>query len=163
MNPRIVREAGPTDPTLPVIAFIGKGDKLRGLLCSFAIHLDTVGGTEWSADAPYTVEQSLQRSLGGDVHIQYATGACGDVNHLDVRSRSPQGGHTEAAKIGTRLAGAVLRHRAEWKGLLGTGLHATSETVVFEPATHTEERLAWAHQMIQRVIDKNPPNFMEMV
>ncbi len=36
-------------------------------------------------------------------------GCCGDVNHIDVRKAFPQKGHEEAARIGTRLAGAVLR------------------------------------------------------
>ena len=37
---------------------VPRGDRSHGGLVNFAMHLDTVGGTEYSADYPYFVEQS---------------------------------------------------------------------------------------------------------
>ncbi|MFM8215463.1 MAG: hypothetical protein ACKN82_12570, partial [Pirellula sp.] len=108
LNPNIVREAGPTDDALPFVAFYDEPGKIAGLLSSFAIHLDTVGGSQWSADMPYTIQESLSKVFPG-AHLQYATGTCGDINHIDVRSANRQGGHQEAARIGTRLAASILR------------------------------------------------------
>jgi hypothetical protein len=163
MNPRIVRVAGPTDDGLPMIACFDRDRRIAGFLSSFAIHLDTVGGTEWSADMPFAFQESLTNALGADAHIQYATGCCGDVNHIDVRSPVPQGGNLEAARIGTRLAGAVLRHWSSLRPVSDVRLHASAEKVRLRTAAHSAERSLWSKQMIQRVLDKNPPEFMEMV
>jgi len=163
LNPRIVREAGPTDDSLPMIAMFDEEKRVAGLLCSFAIHLDTVSGTQWSADMPFTLQQCLQRVFGETSHMQYATGCCGDVNHIDVRHGQRQGGHTEAARIGTRLAGAVLRSWDHLVPATDCRLHATSEIVLLPASSHSEDRSRWAHDVLTRVAGKEPPPFMEMV
>ncbi len=163
LNPRIVREAGPTDDKLPMVAFYNKESDLCGLLSNFSIHLDTVGGTQWSADMPFALEQSLQRVFGEKCHLQYATGCCGDVNHIDVRHAFSQKGHPEAARIGTRLAGAVLR---SWNSLTLTSanrLHATKAIVKLPLAQHSPDRVAWAHSVSERADNEKQPPFMEMV
>ncbi len=163
LNPRIVREAGPTDDKLPMIAFYNKEGELSGLLSNFSIHLDTVGGTQWSADMPFALEQSLKKVFGENCHLQYATGCCGDVNHIDVRHAFSQKGHTEAARIGTRLAGAVLR---SWNSLTSTSanrLHATKVIVKLPLAQHSADRVAWANSISERANNEKQPPFMEMV
>lgn len=163
LNPRIVREAGPTDDKLPMIAFYNQEGELSGLLSNFSIHLDTVGGTQWSADMPFALEQSLKKVFGEKCHLQYATGCCGDVNHIDVRHAFSQKGHTEAARIGTRLAGAVLR---SWNSLTSTSanrLHATKVIVKLPLAQHSADRVAWANSISERANNEKQPPFMEMV
>ena len=137
LNPRIVREAGPTDEGLPFVAFFSKDRILSGLHSNFSIHLDTVGGTQWSADMPYTLEQSLSKVFGPKCHLQYATGCCGDINHIDVRHAFDQKGHTEAARIGTRLAAAVLRSWNDLTPISSNRLHA-STAIVKLPLAHTQ-------------------------
>jgi hypothetical protein len=163
LNPRIVREAGPTDDALPMVAFFGKNERALGLLCNFSIHLDTVGGTQWSADMPYTLEQCLARALGPECHVQYATGTCGDINHVNVRSAMPQKGHEESARIGTRLAGAVLRAWTELAESSSSRLRASSEMVTVPLATHSKDRIQWAEGIANRANDEKPPAFREMV
>jgi neutral ceramidase len=163
LNPRVVREAGPTDDSLPMVAFYGKDERVAGLLTNFSIHLDTVGGTQWSADMPYSLEQSLSRVFGGDCHFQYTTGCCGDVNHIDVRHAFPQKGHEEAARIGTRLAGAVLRGLNDLAPIQSTRLHATNASLSIPLAQHTKERVEWANGIAERANDEKPPAFREMV
>ncbi len=109
MNPNIVREAGPTDDQLPFLFFSKSPEQIVGVLANYSIHLDTVGGTQWSADMPSSFERILQQVHGQACHVQYSTGCCGDVNHIDVRTSLPQKGHGEAARIGARLCGALLR------------------------------------------------------
>ncbi len=162
-NPRIVREAGPTDDQLPIIAFYNKGGALAGLHSNFSIHLDTVGGTQWSADMPFTLEQSLGRVFGANCHLQYSTGCCGDVNHIDVRHAFEQKGHTEAARIGTRLAGAVLRNWQTLQSVASNRLHVTNEVVELPLAKHSADRIEWAKSVSERANDEKPPQFMEMV
>ncbi len=162
-NPRIVREAGPTDDRLPMIAFYDQQGTLNGLICNFSIHLDTVGGTQWSADMPFTLEQSLERVFGPKCHMQYSTGCCGDVNHIDVHHAFEQKGHTEAARIGTRLAGAVLRNWQSLKPSASNRLHVSNELVKLPLAKHSADRIEWANSISERATLDTPPPFMEMV
>ncbi|XZE36659.1 neutral/alkaline non-lysosomal ceramidase N-terminal domain-containing protein [Pirellulaceae bacterium SH501] len=163
LNPKIVREAGPTDSTLPVVAFYGEDSKLLGLLSNFSIHLDTVGGTQWSADMPYAMLRSLQEVTGDKCHLQYSTGCCGDVNHIDVRKAFPQKGHEEAARIGTRLAGAALRTLPSLGAAQGAKLHATSTLVTLPAAKHAQQRVAWAKEIADRSQKTPQPPFRDMV
>ena len=162
-NPRIVREAGPTDDNLPMVAFYSKSGELSGLLSNFSIHLDTVGGTQWSADMPFTLEQSLSKVFGATCHLQYATGCCGDVNHIDVRNSFNQKGHTESARIGTRLAGAVLRSWNSLTPITSSRLHATNAVVKLPLAKHPTDRIEWAKSVSERANNEKQPPFMEMV
>ena len=163
LTPNIVREAGPTDDSLPFVAFYDEPGKLAGLLSSFAIHLDTVGGTEWSADMPYTIQECLNKVFGSEAHLQYATGACGDINHIDVRSGNRQGGHQEAARIGTRLAGAILRSWNRLQPVTSNRLAASQKIVRVPVYHHSPERSQWAKGILSKMSDKSLPPFMEMV
>ncbi|MFM8573246.1 MAG: hypothetical protein ACKOAU_16740 [Pirellula sp.] len=163
LNPNIVREAGPTDDALPFVALYDEPGKLGGLLSSFAIHLDTVGGTEWSADMPYTIQESLLKVFGPEAHLQYATGACGDINHIDVRTGNRQGGHQEAARIGTRLAASILRSWNEQRSIASNRLAASHQIVRVPVNPHSSERSVWAKGVLAKMNDKPLPPFMEMV
>ena len=83
-SPDVVRAAGPIDPEIGILAFRDLRDaQPLGVLTNFALHLDTVGGTLWSADYPYYIEQSVRNSLGEDVVSIFGIGCCGDINHSD--------------------------------------------------------------------------------
>lgn len=171
LNPRIVREAGPTDDRLPMVGFYNQQRELTGLVSNFSIHLDTVGGTQWSADMPFALEQALGKVFGPKCHLQYSTGCCGDVNHIDVRNGFDQKGHAEAARIGTRLAGAVLRSLNSLQPTTGTRLHATKQIVKLPLANYSsdrqkpasQERIEWAKSISERASSDKPAPFMEMV
>jgi hypothetical protein len=86
-QPDVVRAAGPIDPEVGVALVRSAADRRPlALLSNFALHLDTVGGTLWSADYPYYIEQSVREVLGKDLVSVFGTGCCGDINHVD-RSR----------------------------------------------------------------------------
>ena len=59
---------------------------LAGLV-NFTLHLDTIGGTQYAADYPYYVEQTLRETLGQDFVLLFGNGTCGDINHIDVTSK----------------------------------------------------------------------------
>jgi Neutral/alkaline non-lysosomal ceramidase, N-terminal len=83
-NPDVLRAAGPIDPEIGIVTFRARdGDQPLGVLTNFALHLDTVDGTLWSADYPYFIEQSIRQSLGDDVVSIFGNGCCGDINHSD--------------------------------------------------------------------------------
>ena len=105
LNPDIVRVAGPTDPDVGMVLFCG-GDECDpiGGLVNFALHLDTVGGSEYAADYPYHVEQTLREALGDDFVLLFGTGACGDINHIDVTERERLKTETIGRTLGRTVA-----------------------------------------------------------
>ena len=65
LNPNIIRPAGPIDPQIGIVSLssVNRADHL-GAIVAFALHLDTVGGTRYSADFPRVMQDQLQRSYG---------------------------------------------------------------------------------------------------
>ncbi|HTU22639.1 MAG TPA: hypothetical protein VMG10_31660 [Gemmataceae bacterium] len=106
LNPNIVRAAGPVDPDVGLLR-LRSGDKDLALLTVFALHLDTVGGTEYSADYPFHLERKLRSVLGPESVSLFGAGTCGDINHIDVSKKDPQKGQLEAARIGSTLGDTV--------------------------------------------------------
>ncbi len=101
LNPDIVRPAGPTDPQVGIISIVQSGStEPMAAIISFAMHLDTVGGTEYAADYPKFAEDALREDFGPGFTLLFGTGTCGDINHIDVRTRKRR----TAAEIGRLLA-----------------------------------------------------------
>jgi len=106
LNPEIVRPAGPIDPDLPFILF-NRDKKPIGSLTVFALHADTVGGTEYSADYPGQLAAELRREFGDGFISLFGLGTCGDINHIDVSGRRKY----DAWLIGRQLGVDVLSAR----------------------------------------------------
>jgi neutral ceramidase len=104
LNPDIIRPAGPIDPQVGIISISdSQGGKPSAAIVSFAMHLDTVGGTEYSADYPKFVEDMLRAKLGPEFTLLFGTGTCGDINHIDVTTRDRR----TADKIGLLLSETI--------------------------------------------------------
>ncbi len=134
LNANIVKPAGPIDPEVPVLLFESETGQSLATYVNFAMHLDTVGGTEASADYPYTLANILSKVKGQDMLTVFTIGAAGNINHIDVKSATPQKGNEEAARLGTVLAGEVLKTYARLRPALSTTLQAASRIVPLEPA-----------------------------
>ena len=106
LNPEIVRPAGPIDPDLPFILF-NRDKKPIGSLTVFALHADTVGGTEYSADYPGQLAAELRREFGEGFISLFGLGTCGDINHIDVSGTRKY----DAWLIGRQLGVDVLSAR----------------------------------------------------
>jgi hypothetical protein len=105
-NPAIVRAAGPIDPDLPFV-LISKQNTPVGSLSVFALHLDTVGGTLYSADYPGHLATELRSEFGEGFISVFGTGTCGDINHIDVSGER----RYAAPLIGKQLGVTVLSAR----------------------------------------------------
>lgn len=104
-NPEVVRAAGPIDPEIGLLVIHGgQSEAVRGVLSSFALHLDTVGGTRWSADYPFFIERMLRQRIGPDVISIFATGCCGDINHSDPSRRE----RNRTSEIGESLGQTIV-------------------------------------------------------
>lgn len=143
MNPDIVHVAGPTDPGLPIVLLRGPGGPLA-CLTSFALHLDTTGGTLYSADYPYYLEESLRTDFGPKFISLFGTGACGDINHIDVSTKAVQKGGEEARRIGQTLAGTVKAALPSLAAVDAPALAVRQRTVEFPLQEFTADELAQA-------------------
>jgi neutral ceramidase len=106
LNPDIVRPAGPIDPDVGLLALKTAGaDEPFAAVISYALHLDTTSGTEYSADYPRFLEEGLRKKFGSSFIALFGAGTCGDVNHIDVRTKEVR----RAEEIGSLLAETVGR------------------------------------------------------
>lgn len=105
-NPDIIRAAGPVDPEVGAV-FLRPLNQTGylGAIVSFALHLDTVGGTEYSADYPKHCEDRLRHEFGPDFTLLFGAGTCGDINHLDVLTETKR----SSDEIGRVLADSILQ------------------------------------------------------
>jgi hypothetical protein len=63
-NPEIVATVGPADPECVLIAFEGEAEAPAAFLVNFPLHLDTTGGTSYSADYPAALLRRLESRFG---------------------------------------------------------------------------------------------------
>ncbi|MCS6867001.1 MAG: neutral/alkaline non-lysosomal ceramidase N-terminal domain-containing protein [Gemmataceae bacterium] len=166
-NPNIVRPAGPTDPSVPVVFFETdeKQPQPIAIYVNFAMHLDTVGGLFFSADYPYTLARCLAAVYGEKVVTVFTTGCCGDINHINVASDKPQKGPGEAARIGTRLAAAVLRTLDRLTPAADGPLRVSREIVELPLAPVTNDDVAAAQRVVAALEAKTQPapKFLDQV
>lgn len=147
-NPDIVRPAGPIDPDvgLLVVRDAASGEPSAALTV-FALHLDTTGGTEYSADYPFYLEQRLREAHGQRFVSFFGPGTCGDINHIDVSIRGRRG----AEEIGTMLAETVLEGMGKAEPLTRPSLAVRSRTLDLPMHRFEPERIAWARENLPRV------------
>jgi len=163
MNPQILRPAGPIDPQVPFLLFRTAADE-RPLasLSVFALHLDTVGGLEYSADFPYYLEQSLRRELGPDFVSVFANGTCGDINHIDVSHNRRQQGHEEARRIGETLAATLEARLGDLDPVKEPSFDVRTEVVDVPLQQYSEEEVTWAKEAMKKVHTSEMP-FLDRV
>ncbi len=163
LNPNAVKAAGPIDPDVGLVAFYGTdAETPHALFTAFSLHLDTVGGAEFSADYPYHLEQRLRGDFGDTFLSVFGLGPCGDVNHVDTSQRLSQKGQEEAERIGTTLAETILARLPELETHHAPSL-AMAQTIMDAPLQeYTAADLAWAEEQLQFMQDGDIP-FLERV
>lgn len=145
LNPRIQAPVGTIDPDLSAL-FVGD----LATYVNFANHLDTVGGTAYSADYAGALSRVLQSVHGASHTGVFTLGCAGNINHIDVRRADPQKGAGEAARIGAILAADVLKSQPGAK-VLAVGRPKVASVVVplplapFEAAEVAQAKEVIAH------------------
>jgi neutral ceramidase len=145
-NPDVVRAAGPIDPEIGLLAIQDPQDgSTRGILSNFALHLDTVGGSRWSADYPYFIEQTLRRKLGSDMISLFGTGCCGDINHANPRE-------TERNKvdfIGNAIGESITGTLDQLQPFTATNAYVKSQCVQLPLQDATPQEVDRAVQILE--------------
>jgi len=168
LNPDIMLPAGMPDTELQAVFFGPVPADLRRAACraafvSFSMHPDTVGGTKFSADYPGVLARLIAGYHGADCVTLFGNGACGNLNHLDVKWPRAQSGSYEAERIGTVLAAAVFR--AEKQAALSTQgpLRVKSVTVPVELPAVSAEEVEFAQDALRQHTDGAGGGFMALV
>jgi hypothetical protein len=144
-NANVVRAAGPIDPDLPFI-LISKDKTPVGSLTVFAMHLDTVGGTEYSADYPAHLAYELGREFGDKFMSIFGTGTCGDINHIDASGAR----RNSARLLGQQLAVSVLSARPR-QPLVNLNLAAASGKLTLPLRQVSEAQVASARANTSKI------------
>lgn len=150
LNPKVVKPAGPIDPEVPVVYFESDAGKPLATYVNFAMHLDTVGGVRINADYPHALLDLLGRIKGGDMVGVFTIGCAGNINHVDIKWHNPQHGRAEANRIGTILAGEVLKTYPRLQPVSPGSLRAASRVVPLAPAPVTPAEVEQAPAVIAR-------------
>jgi hypothetical protein len=165
LNRHILKPAGTTDPDVPVV-YVESGDR-RALATyvNYAVHLDNVGGARISADMPATLSRCLADFKGPDMVTLFTAGCCGDINHIDVNWAEAQGGFANAARMGTILAGEVLRTWPRLERVNDGALRTRSAMVRLDLAPAGPDDLARARAVVARLDGPKAgqPTFLETV
>lgn len=163
LNTNIVRAAGPIDPDVAVLYFESLRASAIATYVNFAMHPDTVGGLEFSADYAFELSRLLGKYKGTNMVTVFANGACGDINHVDVKWANPQKGHAEAARLGTILAGNVFKAYTRLQPVTPDTVRVRSEIVKLAlPELKAGETEA-AREVVSRIGTRTPPKFLEQV
>lgn len=113
-NPNIDRPAGPIDPQVGVVRIDDAEGRPMGVVTNYAVHTDTVGGTEYCADFPGELSAMLKKALGEQTVSLFMMGASGNINHYNVlggRAEDYAKPSRHYLKMGRILAGEVLKTR----------------------------------------------------
>ncbi|HOW69842.1 MAG TPA: hypothetical protein PKY77_04505 [Phycisphaerae bacterium] len=158
-NPDIVRPAGPIDSDVGVVVLRDRGTGAPlATLTVLTLHLDTTGGTEYSADYPYYLEKQLKGAFGPALTSLFGVGCCGDINHIDVTTADRR----NAEAIGTILAKMVQAEIPRLRPLGQPQLAARSATVDVPLQRTTPEQVAKAKRVVAEA-EAGQTAFMELV
>jgi hypothetical protein len=155
LNPNIVRPAGPTDADVSVLLVRDQSTRqaLAGLTV-FAMHSDTVGSTELSADYEYFLQETLRRTFGSNFVSAFGAGTCGDLNHINVgRKDESLKGYEMAERLGTTLGRTVTEAVPTLSVVSHPSFAVRSRTIQAPLQEITPEQLADARSKVDKIGD----------
>ncbi|HEX3601125.1 MAG TPA: hypothetical protein VHU84_13330 [Lacipirellulaceae bacterium] len=160
-SPEIIRPAGPIDPQVGIILLTKPGAKEpESAIVSFAMHLDTTGGTLFSADYVHSLQQRLQKSFGDDFKVLFGTGTCGNINHRDVTKEEQRNADSIGEMLGDTVATAIEQQKLSSDG--EPTLAVRSVKVPAPLQVYSADQIAKATAKMPRIAAREVP-FLEAV
>ena len=160
LNPNIIRPVSPIDPEVGVVHFETADNKPLLTYVNYAMHADTTGGTKISADFPGALARCLAGYKGPDMMTMFANGTCGNLNHYNVQWGLPQTSPAEASRLGTILAGSVLKAYMDLRPVGDTTLRVRSQILQLPLPKVTPEDVEEAKAIVAK---GDKAKFMEQV
>ena len=162
-NPKVIKPAGPIDPAVDVLYAETVDGRPISTFVNFALHLDEVGGSDVSADLPFTLSAILGDVKGSDMVTIFSQGCSGNINHINVNGEAPQSGIFRAEKNGTILAGEVIKTYALLSELNLNSIKVKSEIVPLPLAEISKDELAWARETAAKFGKPDAAPFLDFV
>lgn len=156
-NPQVVQPMGQIDPEVQLVWVESADGKPMLAYINHALHLDTVGGLQFSADFPFTIGKLLGKLSSPELVTLFTNGAAGNINHINTSSSEPQKGHAEAKRIGTVLAGEVIKTMTRLKAVPAGALLARSEVVPLPLPTYAAAQVAQAKAVAAKFDQPDSP------
>ncbi|HXH99909.1 MAG TPA: neutral/alkaline non-lysosomal ceramidase N-terminal domain-containing protein [Sphingobacteriaceae bacterium] len=154
LNPDIVKPEGPIDPDVNMLMLRNpQTKKLNGGLTVFAMHLDVIGGTKFSADYAYFLEQNLKKSFGVSFMSAFAAGACGNINHINVKEAKQN--ESYVLKAGQALSKTVIKEVPNLKQVEKPSFKMLSRHIKVPGVHATIGKLASAKKAL-KLLDTSP-------
>ncbi len=163
LNPKIVKPAGVIDPDVSVLYAESAEGKPISTYINFGLHLDNVSGTEVSADLPFTLSNILGKIKGSDMVSIFSQGCSGNINHVNVKTNTPQSGHFEAERVGTVLAAEVIKTYTRLSPLGINKISVASEIVDLPLAAISRDELPWAREIASKYGKPDAAPFLDFV
>jgi hypothetical protein len=158
-NPDIIEPAGPIDPQVGIISLSPIGSKNpSSVIISFAMHPDTTGGgTLYSADYIYGLDQRMKKTFGPKFTTLFGTGTCGDINNRDVHK--PKEEQRMADELGSMLGDTVVNaiEKGSLTAIKQPSLAVRSTKVPGKLQVFNEADLAKAKANMPRLAEKDFP------
>lgn len=156
LNPDIVKPAGPIDPEITNLLISGRKQKALGSLTVFACHADTMGGSLYSADYPYYIQEAFRDYLADYQFISaYATGPAGDINHIDVSRNDPRKGEAVTERIGTTIGEVILRELDKGSSISRPSFDSRSKVIEISLQEVSPKQIETARQDLGLLTQKN--------
>jgi hypothetical protein len=153
----VVGPLGPKDPE--VITFtVNQAGKEIGSVVNFGCHVTNLTGSNWlySADYPGYMVESIRKIKGEDYIPMFFNGLCGNVTQINHEYGFIDT-YQEAQRIGYMLGVGALEAITKQEAVKGGDVLISQEFVPLKRITITDEQLAWAEKIMERVAREGMP------
>ena len=114
---------------------------------------------KWSADYPFFIEHTLRHSTNTNVISIFGNGCCGDINHVNPRSRE----HNKAEFIGRSLGESIIRDLHTLLPSAQQNLVVKSCVVQLPLQDATQAEVAESIKILDSAKRKEPVDFLQHV
>lgn len=145
LNPKTVLPAGPVDPDVHFVLFTSEdGLCFNTSLTVFASHY-VRGGTEFSSDYPYYLEENLKDAFGENFVSVFGLGPCGNINTVNLKDSTIENADRKVEKMGNTLA-EVVKNADIKKKMSRPDFKVLSKVIYLPLQDYSQEELLWSKE-----------------
>lgn len=160
---------GEPDETFTLFKITDEADQPIVFWSNFGLHLDTVAGTEISADYAGVLARKVHEHFGGNVMSLFMTGPCGNLNHLNRKNLKTYTDPNIKEEIGERIFAELLRLESEIQMDSDPYFETKTHTFTAKLRKPTEEETAYARAILSGEVQetaskmRDPKMFSKML
>jgi hypothetical protein len=162
LNPDVEARIGDADPAIMALLASVNGEP-RAALMNFALHNDTVGGTEISADWTHYARETIQAGMTPDLPVITPVGCAGDVNHWNVFEEVGLRGFGETERLGVAIGRGALEALGHAKPVASGVVAAARAILEINLRYPTDGELAEAREVMAKEPDQGVDFTMDRV